>query len=100
MEIATVPTVVNVTLSSGNTEYSIVLPAGAKGIRIHTRPSVGTIRYAFNPGLVATSQPGIMTLAQLESRLMNFIVSEQTTIYFATSDVVPTVDTVEVEYWL
>jgi hypothetical protein len=96
MEFATVPTVLNVTLSVTNTEFSATLPAGAKGVKIHVRPSSATLRYSYAKGYVASATDKVMTIAVGEFRTLDFIVSQQTVIYFATADSSPVV---EIEYW-
>jgi hypothetical protein len=53
IEPATTPTIFNVAMPSGNTEYSQALPANTKKFTVSLRESDATYRLAFEAGRVA-----------------------------------------------
>jgi len=81
------PTIYNVTMVAGNTEYSLAMPSNAKGFIIKTRTGADTLKLALKPTESGTNYITVPVGSTLE--LVEGYLSGKT-IYFqsATPDVV------------
>jgi len=96
-DVATaVPTILNVSLSSADTEYSQVLTGEVVSLNFQMRDATD-LRYAFEPGKVAGPTAPYFTVKAGNFYFKDKISLESPTIYFASSG---TNKVVEVEAWI
>jgi hypothetical protein len=77
------PTIYNVTMTSANTEYSKLLPDGARKVLLHERAGGSAVKYAFVSG---ESGSVYMTIPAASSKYLEASEIGGRTIYFQCPD--------------